>query len=341
MDINLKKKQEDKFFKEIYPIAEDKIRCKTNAELERSNYLLHFYFLRFAFAVLSFSLYIPTLIELFQTSISFSDYVRNFIIVLLLLILEIGLSMSLKDYFIRFHSDNSNRKRLITFMLAGLSVILSALSGVNAIQILDKSENQIISETRNAKKQDLNRYTYLLKQNAKKIELQNKNIAGYNQAIKNTAPIAATKAGKKQIAKAQFLIEQAQKNIAEIEQQNAKYTNIIEDIRSENKNMLKTRLSKAGKKELIYMIIFFFAGFVAVFGLMFSYNFIGKYYRYVRDEARHIAALKIMLQNAENEQERNEIEAELNDSMNDFNKSRMNEDFNKINHIEKKNFQMI
>jgi hypothetical protein len=48
-----------------------------------------------------------------------------------------------------------------------------------------------------------------------------------------------------------------------------------------------------------------------------------------------------MLQNAENEQERNEIEAELNDSMNDFNKSRMNEDFNKINHIEKKNFQMI
>ena len=42
MYIEQKKRKEEDFFKSFYPVADDKVRKKTNAELELKTYKLHF-----------------------------------------------------------------------------------------------------------------------------------------------------------------------------------------------------------------------------------------------------------------------------------------------------------
>ena len=301
MDIKQKKREEEKFFKSFYPVADDKIRQKTNAELELRTYKFHFYFARFVFAVLSFALYLPTIIELFQSSFTVTDYIRNFIIVLILLLLEIGLSFSLYDYYVRYHSENKNRRKIIVYGLAFVSIVLSALSGVNAIDIVDKSENNIITETRANQAADISKYMAQIDQNTQRITDQNAAIALNNNLIKDLAPIAATKKGSNQIFKYQKANNRSQVFIGKWMNQNNHLYREIADIRKESKTMMKTRITKAGKKELIYMVIFFISGIVAVGGLMYSYNFIGLYYRHVKDDAKNIEVLRKQLELEEEE----------------------------------------
>lgn len=301
MDIEQKKRKEEDFFKSFYPVADDKIRQKTNAELELRTYKLHFYFARFAFAVLSFALYLPTIIELFQTSFTVTDYIRNFIIVLILLLLEIGLSFSLYDYYVRYHSDNKDRRKIIVYSLALTSIVLSALSGVNAIDIVDKSENNIISETRINQTADIDKYMAQIDKNTIRIEDADKTFNLNNKNIESLAPIAATKKGSTQIAAYQKQNDRLQIFTAKWMNQNNHLLREIADIRKESKNMMKTRITKAGKKELIYMVIFFISGIVAVGGLMYSYNFIGLYYRHVKSDAKNIEVLRNQLELEEEE----------------------------------------
>ncbi len=307
MSIKQKIQQREKFLKDFYPVADDKVRKKTNAELEMKGYKLHYYFIRFAFAVLSFFLYVPTIIELFQNSFVISDYIRNFIIVLILLLLEIGLSFSLYDYYVRWHSNNANRRRIIVYSLAFASIILSALSGVNAIDIVDKSEDNIISETRTNQAQDVNEYLAQIERNTHRITKAHETFNINNENIKDLAPIAATQKGSEQIAKFQKQNDRLQIFTGKWINQNNHNYKVIENIRKENKSMMKTRITKAGKKELIYMIIFFFTGIIAVGGLMYSYNFIGQYYRYVKDDANEIAVLKKQFENEEREDKKGRL----------------------------------
>jgi len=299
MDIEHKKRKDEDFFKSFYPIADDKVRVKTNAELELKTYKLHFYFARFAFAILSFALYLPTIIELFQTSYTITDYIRNFIIILILALLEIGLSFSLYDYYVRFHSQNKDRRRLIIYSLAFTSVVLSALSGVNAIDIVDKSESNIISETQIIKENDIKKYMEHIDRNLVKIDDADKRIAVSNQNIKDLAPVAVTKKGSAQIVAYQEQNATAAGFIDRLSKQNSHLLLVVEDIRRESKSLMKTRITKAGKKELIYMVIFFISGIVAVGGLMYSYNFIGMFYRHVKDDALNIEVLRKQLDEEE------------------------------------------
>jgi len=311
MNIKRKQDQENKFFKDFYPVADDKVRGKTNSELELKTYKLHFYFARFAFAILSFALYLPTIIELFQTSYTISDYIRNFIIVLILILLEIGLSFSLFDFYVRKHSHNSNRRKIIVYSLSFVSIILSALSGVNAIDIVDKSEKNIISETNITKDKDIGKYLEQIDRNLLRIEDANKTFNINNNNIKDFAPIAATKKGSEQIRAYQKQNDRLQIFIGKWINQNNHNYKVIENIRKESKNLMKTRILKAGKKELIYMVIFFFSGIIAVGGLMYSYNFIGSYYRHVTDDAREIEVLRTQLEKEEEEyQEKQRLKAD-------------------------------
>lgn len=311
MNIEQKKQQEDKFLIGIYPIAKDKIIWKTNAELEMQSYRLHFYYIRFIFALLSFALYIPTLIELFQNSFVLADYIRNFIILLILLLLEIGLSFSLYDYYTRKHSDNTNRRKIIIYSLAFVSIILSALSGVNAIDLVDNSENNIIAETRINQANEVDKYLKHITINNSKITDINKTFVINNENIKSLAPIAATTRGNAQIEKFQKQNDRIQTFIATLINQNNHLYKIIDNIRYENKNLMKARITKAGKKELIYMIIFFCAGIIAVLGLMYSYNFIGQYYKYIKDDARNIEVLKRELETTEREEKKERLRKQI------------------------------
>jgi len=294
MNIDQKKRQQDKFFKGFYPIADDNMRKKPDSELKMKSYKLHFYSLRFAFAVLSFALYVPSIIELFQTSFEVIDHVRNFIIVLILLLLEIGLTISHYGYYISKYSDNATHKRIIVYSLAFTSIILSALSGVNAIDIVDRSETNIITETRTAQEHDIDKYLGQIESNSKRINDINKTFVDNNKNIKDLAPIAATKKGSAQIRKYQQQNDKNQIFIGKLMNQNNHLYKVIENIRKSSKSLMKTRIIKAGKKEFIYMVIFFLSGIIAVAGLMYSYNFIAQYNRHVKNdrEAGEISCLE-------------------------------------------------
>jgi hypothetical protein len=294
MSIEKKIHQREKKLKYLYPIAEDNIRKKANAELHLTGYHLHYNFLRFAFSFLSFILYVPTLIELFQHSYISIDYIRNIIILIILILLEIGLAYSLMSYYIRKHSHNQNNRsqKRIAYTLAIISIVLSALSGVNAIDITDNGKENAITQTRTEKKEDIHDYKVILKQNNATIEANNKIIRENNTLIDGLKGIAATKKGNAQIISYQARNKELQAQNEKLITQNSMVRDDINEIRHAGDSLMKDRISHAGKKEWIYMIIFFFAGIIAVAGLMFSYNFIGQYYHDLEKDVEEIEALE-------------------------------------------------
>ena len=161
-------------------------------------YELHENFARFAFSILSFTLYVPTLIELFQTSIFAVDYVRNIIILIILISLEVGLAYTLADFYIRKHSKNSNRRKIIVYTLAFTSIVFSAFSGINAIDIVDKSASTIHREQRTEIKEDIKEHVATIKRNDKKILYGNNLIVNNNKLMNELSAIAATKKGSTQ-----------------------------------------------------------------------------------------------------------------------------------------------
>jgi hypothetical protein len=295
MSIENKIHQRNKKLKELYPSAEDEHRKKTPAELQLSTFLLHWHFLRFAFATLSFALYLPTIIELFQNSYTILDYVRNAIIVAILILLEIGLSFSLLNYYKRKHSENTlnlaGMKR-VAFSIAIVSILLSGLSGVNAIDITDGGKEEAINKTRSEKKEDIRLYRDQIKSNDKIINQNIANIRENNVLINNNKSFAATKKGAAQIASYQARNRELLKQNKTLIATNNKIRDEIKEIRNRGDKLMQQRISHAGKKELIYMIIFFIAGIISVLGLMFSYNFIGQYYKHLAQGVEDIEALE-------------------------------------------------
>ena len=301
MGIKEKKEQLEKQIMALYPESVEKVRKRTNTELGMSYYNIHQKVGRFAFAILSFLLYVPTLIELYQNSNSAAEYVKLAIVVIVLLLLEIGLSISLKNYYERYHGKNDNSKRVLVYSLALVSVVLSALSGVNAIDIIDKSEKEITTEIRDNRDTEIAEYSARLDRNMIELDKVNARISERSQSITDLAPVSVTKKGSAQIKTFQDQNTKAQDFIAKVTRQNDHLLKVIEDIRKENKNIMRNKITKAGKKELIYMVIFFILGIVAVGGLMFSYNLIHKQHKHMVQDKDLIPVLKEQLdkENAE------------------------------------------
>lgn len=302
MSIDKKIHQRNKKLKTLYPIADDNIRKKTNAELHLNGFLLHKNFIRFAFAFLSFILYVPTIIELFQNSFITIDYIRNFIILIILILLEIGLSFSLYNLYIRKHSDNNiNIKTLktVAFSIAAVSIILSALSGVNAIDITDNGKENAISQTRTEKKEDISEFKEMIEKNDLIISNNNHIIRENNVLIRDLKAVSVTRKGSAQIVSYQARNKELQSQNKTLIAENNKLRADIKEIRQAGDKLMEDRIKNAGKKELIYMIIFFLAGIISVRGLMFSYNFIGQYYYYLAKEAAEIEALEEYTQEKE------------------------------------------
>ena len=110
MNIKDRKNKDERFYKKNFPIADYDMEKKSAAQLDKGMYLAHYMFLRFAFAVISFLLYVPTLIQLYIESDNLIAYLRLALVTILLLMLEIGLSYSLGVFFKRFWDANDDPK---------------------------------------------------------------------------------------------------------------------------------------------------------------------------------------------------------------------------------------
>jgi hypothetical protein len=294
MNIEEKKVSREKVLKDLYPSAEDRVKEKTQSELHLGTYLFHYKYTRFFFAFLSFILYLPTIIELFSNSFIAIDYIRNIILIFILLAIEVGLSFYLFDYFMSFYSKNKINKssKKIAFSLGIISILLSSLSGVNTIDITDNGQEDAITQTRAEKKEDIQGYLSMIKNNDILIANNSKIIKSNNELIKDLKNIAATKKGNRQITSYLTRNKELQNQNKKLITENSNLRQEIKDIRKSGDKLMKERISSAGKKEIIYMVIFFVAGLFAVLGLFYTYRFIGKYNRYLVDDSSEIEALQ-------------------------------------------------
>jgi hypothetical protein len=293
MGIEQEKQQRVKMLRDLFPVAEDRMIKKTNAELNLNMFNLHWYFLRFAFSLLSYALYVPTLIELFQGAASTNEYIKAIIVTVILAILEIGLAYTLYEYYVRKHSENSvnNTAKYIAIGLCAASIILSGLGGVNAIAITDNSQEKIVDQTTNKKKTEMIDYTNIIASNNKTIKENQAAISENNKLIENLKGVALTKKGSAQIASLNARNKELQAQNTNLVSDNSNMMMEMKSIRESNDGLMMDRISQAGKKETTYMIIFFIAGIFAVVGLMFSYNYVARYYHDLKNDVADIEAL--------------------------------------------------
>jgi hypothetical protein len=292
-NLQIKKEQQSKDIKELYPLSADLMRKKTHTELNLWNFKMHKKFLRFFFSGFSFGLYIPTFLSWIIVSIVIDDYLKVFFAFIIGATIEIGLAWFANDYFTIKYSKNTITKKLkfMLYFCAILSILGSSLSGINIVAITDNSETNIINKSRDVKKQDLDGYYSMLSKNDNIIK---SNIAIINQnngMINNLKSVALTKKGSNQI-------NSFNTRNKELSLQDDKLLSDNIDIRSQIKNtsnygnrIMENQLLKAGKKELIYMIVFFFAGILAVLAIIFSYDFMAKYHYYMAKEADDLEQL--------------------------------------------------
>lgn len=307
--------QREKRLKSLYPVAHDAMRKKTNPELKLKAHDLHYYFIRFAFSVLSYALYLPAIID----EINNGNIIKAIIMAIILALLEIGLAYSAWNYYTLKHSENIislTRSKIITFSLAIASMTLSGLSGVYAVDITDHSQEKIVEQTTNKKKQDLAGYYAMLNKNTKILDQNNQLIQQNNQHIADLKAVALTRKAIAQINSYNARNKELSAMNQKIIEQNGDLNKRIENTDSGNEKQMTERIEKASLRETIYMIIFFLAGLISVIGIMFSYNFIAEYKRDLNKEAAEIEAVKKMMEeNLEKEKmetaRRNKIAKEL------------------------------
>lgn len=272
----------------------------TSSELNIGAYKMHYYFWRFLFAIISFSLYIPTLWELYRNVNDRSDHVRNVIVFLLLAAMEVGLSFSLSSYFIKKYNPNPRTvlkpKRWIYITLAIGSILASSFSGLNAVKISSGYEIiKIKAREKGEKKLQVDQLKIQLAKNNEQISENDQLAKNNNELIKSLKKVSVTGHGAGQIKKyqEQNIILQEQNN--ELISQNKLLLNRLNKLEENTDKNIQTRLLSYSKKELIYMIIFFLAGLFTVIGLIYSYRFIAIYYRNLILESKSIKQIENLL----------------------------------------------
>jgi hypothetical protein len=314
MGIKQEIEQRAKQLKNRLPIAEDNVQEKTNAELDLSEFRLNYYFLRFILSLISISLYLPTLIFFFGGNRGLSGYVLGWILVAVFLIIETALPFALYKYFKLKHSHNVKplgRLKLLAFGLCFFSVAASSYCGIDAVDIFDNSQETIVKESSDQTNKDVGNYSNLIASNANIIKDNQSLIKDNISSIDEKKGISLTKSGKAQIK----ALNEHNKLIQAQNDTLIKANNLIlaqmNDIRQNNEGFMFKRVSKANNKELIYMGIFFVIGLLAVLGLVYSYNFIGKYDRSLDEDSKNIKLLDDIWQKRDDEQHDEEVRKRL------------------------------
>lgn len=284
----------------IHKIASKKMSPGTNSELNIGAYKMHYYFWRFLFAAISFLLYIPTLWELYQNINDISDHIRNIIILIILLAIEIGLSFSLSSYFIKKYNPNPqitvSPKRWIYILLAIISILLSSFSGLNAVKISSGYEMiKIKISEKNEKMDQIGQIKNQLAKNNSQISKNDQLAKNNNELIKSLKKVSVTGHGAGQIKKyqEQNLILQEQNN--DLIEHNKTLLEQLNKLEEKTERNIEKKWINYSKKELIYMIIFFLSGFFTVLGLIYSYRFIAKYYRDLILDTNNIKQIQNLL----------------------------------------------
>jgi hypothetical protein len=288
MNLDLKKEQQEKFIRSLYPVSAELMKKKTFTILNVGNFKLHQYFLRFFFSVFSFALYLPTFIDFFNTSTIAADYFKLVLAVCIGAGIEISLAVTARDFYIIKYSKNDISKRLkfLVVFCALLSIIGSSLSGINLVSLTDNSQVTIVDKNQKDKKKEVDMFTEMINKNDNIIKDNIELIKQNNLFIEGLKKVSMTKKGASQISS--YIARNK-----ELQGQNDKLMGDNLDIRQQikeasnfgNKTMTD-QLTKAGKRELIYMVVFFISGIMAVFAILFSYDFIAKFHYYMDKEIK-------------------------------------------------------
>jgi ASC-1-like (ASCH) protein len=336
------------------PISEDNIQKKQDAELDLDEFRLHHIFLRFLFSGVSIALYIPTVIYYFRGHYNITGFVLGFILIAVLLTIEIMMPFSLWKYFKISNSHNVKplgRLKTTTIVLCILSVLASSLSGINAVDLFDNSQEEIVKETTNQTNKEVDNYAKLIESNDAIIK-QNQNVIDKNiSLVDEKKQIALTKAGKKQISTILQSNDKLQSQNDTLIELNKSLHLQVNKIRQSNEGFMFKRVLKANNKEFIFMAIFFAIGLLAVLGMIYSYSLIGKFDRNLTDNSKdikiladlwqertdkeHEEAVRLELREGERELKMLSVKKQLNDARTNLWKS--NEDAEILIDDEKKN----
>jgi hypothetical protein len=262
---------------------------RSQSELMLPAFRIHFYFLRFVFSILSFALYLPTIIELYNQQHNIITIIKTIVSVCLLLLVEIGMSWNLFLFFMRTRSANKPTiiLKLITFSLVLISTVLSGLLGANMIKITDNSQTAIVEQTDNSKQKDLKSLYEAQVNNNNIISSNNQLIAENNKIINKLSNIAATNNGRKQINNYQQRSKELQEQNNQLIIANSGINKEIILSRGQNTNTMQKRLLNASKSTIIFMVIFFLAGLIINICLIYSYNIISLFYYHLHNDNKN------------------------------------------------------
>ena len=220
----------------------------------------------YCFSFLSWSLYIPYFINLYNSSETTQNYTILFIWFSILTIFELALLFSTKLWYNARHKDLKAKKlylRNICYIFSIISILFSVYSGVNGIFTADNSNEKISKNyTENS--------TKLRNDYFKRIESNDNKINENNRLIQGLQGIALTKKGSKQIERLQNLNDKLQA-------ENEIIRNEMNKENSNNYTDSKIQQSSNNTQTLFFAIGFGIAGIIMVLGIHFCSNLIGKF----------------------------------------------------------------
>jgi cell division protein FtsB len=255
--------------KHLYKTNEINAFKSIRPETESQSMVTEYRFARIAvycFSLLSWSLYIPYFINLYNSAENSQNFTILIIWFSILTIFEVALLFSTKLWYIASHKDNKAKKlylRNICYILSIISISFSVYSGVNGILTADSSNEKISKVYTENSTKLRNDYFSRIASNDKKI---NEN----NTLIKGLQGVALTKKGSAQIERLQNMNDKLQ----------LQNDNIRAEMNKENNNQYsdsKIQQESNDTKTLFFAIGFGIAGIIMVIGIHFCSNLIGKF----------------------------------------------------------------
>ena len=282
----------------IYNRSLKKMGPRTGSEINMTAYNMHFYFWRFLFAFISLLLSLITLIELyFFQQLDLISHLRNAILVIVLLAVEIGLSLSLNNYYTKkYHANekvNKTPRRWVYLFLAVVSIFFSSYSGYNTVKIIAHTEQQVIeTNIENKTNTEINRLNNQMIKNNQLIEKNDHLVTNNNQLIEDLKKVAITGHGAGQIKNYQEQNKKLQEQNSALILQNNGLLNRLSTLSINTDKKVEKSLNINAKKQFIYTLIFTLTGLFVVLGLIYSYRFIALYSKQFLLDAPEIEILK-------------------------------------------------
>lgn len=255
--------------KHLYKTNEINAFKAIRKETESQSMVTEYRFSRIAvycFSFLSWSLYIPYFINLYNSAETSQNFTNLVIWFLILTIFEVALLFTTKLWYNASHKDLKAKKtylRNICYILSIISISFSVYSGVNGVITADKTSEKISKlYTENS--------TKLRTDYFKRIESNDKKINENNQLIKGLQGVALTKKGYTQI-------ERLQNSNDNLQVQNENIRTEMNQLNSNQYSDSKIEKESNESKTLFFAIGFGIAGIIMVIGIHFCSNLIGKF----------------------------------------------------------------